>query len=75
MRSQAGAWERGNRHEASPYANAQTPDPSLVLANPSARTPGLDADSCLEHEFAVSRKQTLVGQLSVVSCSETRLRR
>ena len=45
MHSQAGAWERGIRHEASPHANVQTSPPTMVLANPLARTPGLKADS------------------------------
>ena len=58
------AEERQIRHEASPHANVPAPPPTLVLANPSARTPCLEAESCLEHELAVSP----IGQLSVVSC-------
>jgi hypothetical protein len=41
----------------SPVADVRAPPPTLVLSNPSARTPCLEAESCLEHELAVSRKQ------------------
>jgi hypothetical protein len=51
------AEERQIRHEARPHANVQAPPPTLVMANPSARTPCFEEESGLEHELAVSRKQ------------------